>query len=344
MERFLKLIGGLLLSSLITTGWAAENEKITRFHHEDMDGCVACHQEADQELFKQSMAKECLQCHTREGIKEDFSQALKQLKSAIRTDKPTTKVDGQGPGMSLPIYYSKSRLGGEPNEMIEIPAGPFIMGSDYRLPDEGPKHRVALPRYFIDRYEVTNLQYKRFIHASNHRSPSHFRNRSFPVKKADHPVTFVTWYDAKNYCEWAEKRLPTEQEWEKAGRSSDGRMFPWGSEFDIKLANTPVRWAALKLKGDTTPVGAFEEGVSPYGVYDMSGNVWEWTASWYKPYPGNQHPTENYGEKYRSLKGGSWWDCSFYKCGISAPLFNRSFFHPRTKNASFGFRCAKDTP
>ena len=189
---------------------------------------------------------------------------------------------------------------------------------------------------------MTNLQYKKFIDETNRRSPCHFRNRTFPEGKADHPVTYVTWYDADAYCQWAGKRLPDDKEWEKAARGTDGRVFPWGSEFGIDKANTPVRWVSLRVKGDTTPVGAFETGKSPYGLYDMTGNVWEWTSAWYEPYPGNERITENYGKKYKTLKGGSWWDCSFYKCGISAPVYNRSFFHPRTKNESFGFRCAKD--
>ncbi len=328
-----------LFSSVVAL---AEEGKLARFHHEDMKGCVACHQEGDAELFRKATSTACIECHKSKGVRTDLTQALQQLEAAILTAKPLKRAEGQGPGMSVPIYYDKSRIGAEPNEMVAVPAGKFIRGTDYRLPDEGPQHEMVLPVFSIDRHEVTNLQYKKFIDATSRRSPDHFVNRTFPAGKADHPVTAVSWFDAKEYCEWAGKRLPDDMEWEKAARGSDGRAFPWGGEFSIDKANTPVRWAALGLKGDTTPVGAFEGGKSSFGLYDMTGNVWEWTSSWYQPYPGNKRITENYGERYKVLKGGSWWDCSFYKCGISAPLFNRSFFHPRTKNESFGFRCASD--
>lgn len=284
-------------------------------------------------------------CHSCHGVDAGHGQPpiqLAQDDTLERRHQLNQGLSGKGPGMSVEIYYQQSRVGTEPNPMVLIPAGEFLMGSDDRLPDEGPQHKRTTPAYYIDRYEVTNGQYKRFIDAANHKSPAHFRNRTYPPGKVDHPVTFVSWNDARDYCQWAGKRLPTEPEWEKAARGSDGRTYPWGNEFTYERANTPQRWKWLNRFGDTTPVGAFASGASPYGVYDMSGNVWEWVDAWYQPHPGNKVPSDSYGEQYRILKGGSWWDCSFYNCGISAPVFNRSFFSPRLKNETFGFRCAKD--
>lgn len=297
-----------------------------------LEGCLACHRHEQFGGLDMDDIREqkCIGCH------DHLPEAPAPAGGAhdISSLPPT--------GMQFPIYYQESRLGDEPNEMILVPAGEFTMGSNTRLPDEGPEHKVTLPAYYIDKYEVTNMQYKKFIDATGRRSPSHFKNRTWPPGKADHPVTFVSWDDADAYCKWAGKRLPTQEEWEKAARGEDARVFPWGNTFELDHANTPQRWVALKAFGDTTPVGAFAAGVSAYGLYDMSGNVWEWTASWYKAYPGNRTPSESYGERYKVLKGGSWWDCSFYQCGISAPVYNRSFFARKTRNDSFGFRCGKD--
>jgi len=312
--------------------------------------CVECHSDPKHTSVKVALTAECTSCHSAKVALSAVEQTQppqgkpvkrfpdeKAIERSIDRDSLTVTS-----GMSVPLYYDKTRIGADPNKMVLIPAGSFIMGTDIRFPDEGPEHKVYLKAYYIDKYAVTNLQYKKFIDATHRRSPSNFVNRTYPDGKVDHPVTFVNWYDAKAYCEWAGKRLPTDEEWEKAARGTDGRMFPWGNEFNINNANTPMRWNVLHMEGDTSPVGAFKGGASPYGLYDMSGNVWEWTSSWYEPYPGNTHVSENYGEKYKVLKGGSWWDCSFYRCGISAPSFNRSFFLRTTKNKSFGFRCARD--
>jgi len=308
------------------------------FVHPDGRACAACHKQVVAGTLKLPSGRDCHRCHSDRPA--DAGRAPARLQRvALSEPQPNAPLTL---GMKYPMYYPKSRLGDAPNEMIKIPAGKFIMGTNERLPDEGPQHVVTLPTYWIDKYEVTNAQYKKFIDATGRRSPDHFRNRTYPEGKSDHPVTFVNWYDASAYCKWAGKRLPTDAEWEKAARGTDGRTYPWGKDFGFDKANTPQRWAKLGEKGDTTPVGSFEAGKSPYGLYDVSGNVWEWTSSWYVAYPGNTHPSENYGEKYKQLKGGSWWDCSFYKCGISAPTFNRSFFNFKVKNESFGFRCAKD--
>ena len=334
---------GMVVVATITFSTAA-NVYAGKVNHPASDDCYSCHTSQSHPMINQRIAGECIACHANNG---DGGMMTVRRKSGMQEDSTESSqaqlaAGDDKAGLSVQMYYDETRIGAEPNKMVMIPAGKFIMGTDERLPDEGPQHTVNLDAFYIDKYEVTNLQYKKFIDATGHKSPRNFTNRTYPQGKVDHPVTYVNWYDAVDYCTWAGKRLPTDEEWEKAARGTDGRSYPWGNTFDIRKANMPQRWISLKQDGDTTPVGAFKEGVSVYGLYDMSGNVWEWTSSWYKPYPGNKHITENYGEKYKTLKGGSWWDCSFYKCGLSAPTYNRSFFMRTTKNKSFGFRCAKD--
>ena len=341
-----------LLLSLSILGFsyiasATEETALTRYQHtiQASESCDACHAKNQVNVFKSAMANDCMECHSSD--ENDVVMTVSEEQDKKYTDIYADRVKVAPPpdattGMSVPILYDETRIGKEPNEMVLIPAGKFIRGSDQRLPDEGPKYEAETGAFWIDKYEVTNLQYKQFINATKRKSPKHFRSRTYPKGKVDHPVVFVSWYDAHDYCKWAGKRLPTDIEWEKAARGTDGRDFPWGNDFDVNVVNSPVRWATLHMDGTTTPTGAFEGGKSPYGLYDMSGNVWEWTDSWYTQYPGNQWPSENYGKLYKTLKGGSWWDCSFYACGVSAPSFNRSYFKQNIKNSSFGFRCAKD--
>lgn len=252
-----------------------------------------------------------------------------------------------GDTLGLSVYFQQRALraaegGRSPSEILEqkmilIPAGAFTMGEDFYKKNAGPRHQVSLDSFYIDQYDVTNGHYKKFVDATRREPPSHWRDGLYPPEKANHPVVFVSWFDADAYCRWAGKRLPKEAEWEKAARGTDGRMFPWGGLFEAKRANVPTE----EIK-DTTPVNAFPEGKSPYGLYDMSGNVFQWTADWFLPYPGNTVPHPNYGERMKVLRGGSFFDCSYYKCGLSFQTFNRISLAPTTKAISAGFRCAKD--
>ncbi|HSM97910.1 MAG TPA: SUMF1/EgtB/PvdO family nonheme iron enzyme [Gallionella sp.] len=335
----------LSLLALDANAAAMDDAALAGYQHaiQATQSCESCHEKDRVEAFNASMAGDCMECHA-----SGDSDPVVKVEEKKFLDPYADKLQIQPPpeattGMSVPMYYDETRIGKEPNPMVLIPAGKFTRGSDHRLPDEGPQYTAETKAYWMDKYEVTNLQYKQFIDATKRKSPSNFRNRTYPQGKVDHPVVFVSWYDAHDYCEWAGKRLPTDIEWEKAARgTADDRDYPWGDDFDVNKVNSPVRWKSLHLEGDTMPVGSLEAGKSPYGLYDMSGNAWEWTDSWYTQYPGNKWPSENYGEMYKVLKGGSWWDCSYYQCGVSAPVFNRSYFKQSVKNSSFGFRCAKD--
>ncbi|WP_423225514.1 SUMF1/EgtB/PvdO family nonheme iron enzyme [Candidatus Amarolinea aalborgensis] len=172
------------------------------------------------------------------------------------------------------------------NAMVPVPAGEFTMGSnDSRWDDEKPAHRVFVADFRIGAYPVTNSQYEEFVLATNHEPPVHWRGHRAPVELRNHPVVYVSWHDANAYCAWRSHqegrvvRLPTEAEWEKAARgpstdSGDGRTWPWGNTFDAMKCN--MNQTGI---GDTSPVGIFAAGRSPYEAFDMAGNVWEWTRS-----------------------------------------------------------------
>lgn len=223
--------------------------------------------------------------------------------------------------------------------MVFIDSGDFIMGSNERWDDESPEHISETGAFYIDLYEVTNRDYKKFTDATQRQTPHHWPEGNIPKGKEDHPVTYVSWFDANDYCQWAGKRLPNEREWEKAARGEDGNIYPWGNLWTLNKSNNPYKHST-----GTQKVGSYPDGRSVYGLYDMSGNVWEWVDAYYLPHPGNTIPKSEYGKDKRVLKGGSWFDCLSYGCGLSAPTFNRSFFNPDVKNNSFGFRCAKNPP
>jgi len=244
----------------------------------------------------------------------------------------------------------------ELGKMIEIPAGPFTMGTDRARSDlqDHPRHVVKLPAYRIDKYPVTNAQYARFVAATGYRSPLNWKDGRMPEGTAMHPVTMVSWFDAYNYAKWAGKRLPTEAEWEKAARGTDGRRWPWGNTMEADQLNT------YYSVGSTTDVTKYPGGASPYGVMEMAGNVSEWTADDFKPYPGTDAPLELFQGKvavanspkdramkvidlvrvdalYKVLRGGSWKSDPF-----STAAYHRNYTWPNYASDFFGFRCAQD--
>ena len=206
------------------------------------------------------------------------------------------------------------------------------MGSENGGDGEKPIHEVYLDGYYIDLYEVTNDQYQGCVEAGSCTAP-HLLDAYNNGEKGGYPVVNVDWYQAQAFCKWAGKRLPTEAQWEKAARGTDGRTYPWGEDISCERAN--YEYGCV---GDPTPVGSYLDGVSPYGVHDMAGNVWEWTSSEYKDYPYQADDGREDLERTdvrRVLRGGSWNYNLFYVRSAA-----RSWRNPVDDFNYLGFRCA----
>lgn len=223
------------------------------------------------------------------------------------------------------------------DRMVTIPAGEFLMGADDKEDDERPSHTVSVEAFEIDIYEVTNAEFAFFVEQTGYVTeaekagePETWRTYATEGREA-HPVVKVTWADAEAYCRWVGKRLPTEAEWEKAARGTDGRIYPWGNDWDPAKANS--RESGYR---GTLVVGSLPDGASPYGVMDMAGNVWEWTADWYQAYPGSDMTSPYFGEQYRVTRGGGWFSDAFH-----LRTANRSATAPEARNDDLGFRCAR---
>jgi formylglycine-generating enzyme required for sulfatase activity len=247
-----------------------------------------------------------------------------------------------------PVQAQQQEIKGKDGApMVLVPAGEFPMGSDEGGDDEKPVHRVFLDDYYIDRYEVTVEQYAKFLKARGMNEPPMWLAMDEPHHQK-RPVVNVDWLDASNYCKWAGKRLPTEAEWEKAARGTDGRVYPWGNDppDPLRANYGKKQWnnhAAL------VPVGGLKDGKSPYGIYEMAGNVWEWVSDWYDPNYYTTSPSRNpngpESGKYRVLRGGSW-DFAPENLRSSRRDFNIPSSHdydsPSYRNFNSGFRCAKN--
>lgn len=281
--------------------------------------------------------------------------------------------------------YSPPPSLGAPYGMIKIPEGSFYLGNvqekiDYLVKERFQKtafskqfetelinkaeQKRTLPAFYIDMVPVTNLQYERFLKAMAWPAPRidnpeikkeekerlNWEKGTFPKGKGKHPVVAVSWDDADAFARWAGKRLPTEEQWEKAARGDkDDRIWPWGDFWDDfekarleKISRDKWKdyerdnYCACGERGltETVPVGQFPKGASPYGVLDLMGNVWEWTSSWARPYPGGKPSL--FDERKRVLKGGSWGDMKF-----AARCATRAFVLPEWKTDGIGFRCVR---
>jgi formylglycine-generating enzyme required for sulfatase activity len=234
--------------------------------------------------------------------------------------------------------------------MVLVPGGPFVMGADDRDGRVGvevgvdslPRHERDVAAFWIDRTEVTHEAYRAFVADTGRKAPVDprfadfyaWREGDYPAGLANHPVVYVDWHDADAYCAWAGKRLPTEAEWEKAARGTDGRTYPWGDTWEPDRCNT--RETAL---GWTAAAGTTEGDVSPYRARDLCGNVSEWTADWYLAYPGSTLERRSFGKRFKVVRGGSW----LLVHDPFARVTNRTLsFKPTKRHRSIGFRCAAD--
>jgi len=260
-----------------------------------------------------------------------------------------TIADGEGGEKIGPAM-----IGNDGMILDYVPAGKFTIGSKAEdalaeckkyqpdcvlgnLTNEEPLHEVNLDAYWIDQTEVTNKMYAKCVaenkcrhpNTKSRTRPNYYGNPEFD----NYPVLGVSWDSAKNYCSWAGRRLPTEAEWEKAARGTDARTYPWGEGIDCTKANYQA-----SCVGDTSAVGSYKSGRSPYGAYDMAGNVWEWVSSLYKPYPYDANDgRENLNSSGdRVLRGGSW-----VNLDINLRSALRAFGDPTYSDISVGFRCAR---
>ena len=215
--------------------------------------------------------------------------------------------------------------------MQVVKAGAYTIGRDDGDPLEAPVHSVTLPAFYIDRNEVTNAQYAKFVEATKRKPPANWKGATFPGGRDDFPVTGVSWQDAADYAAWVGKRLPTEAEWEAAARGSDARKYPWGNEWQSGFANIGVR---------TAEVGQYPQGASPSGALDMIGNVWEWVADEITLYPGSSAtlpaPPENAVGALRIIRGGA------YDGDQKHDASYRGFLDGGVPYPKVGFRCAKN--
>ncbi len=249
-----------------------------------------------------------------------------------------THLDGEEPTSPTPETSSVEVPLDE--EMVMIPAGPFLRGTTQGGFDERPQRTIYLDSFLIDRYEVTNGQYAAFVKATGHRRagpPSRYAKNTARMRGVNQPVVYVSWEDAKAYCEWRGRRLPSEAEWEKAMRGTDGRLWPWGN---IEIQDG-ANWARVDDGFEVAaPVGRIRSDESPYGVKDGAGNVMEWVEDWYQENAyaeslDRNPPSPEYGT-YKVLRGAA-----YTSAGSDLRITARSKMMQDFRDETIGFRCAQ---
>jgi serine/threonine protein kinase len=233
--------------------------------------------------------------------------------------------------MLLSNQHVETVVGPDGKEYVHIPPGEFWMGCEHDV--DAPRRKVHLDGYYISRYPVTNAEYLAFVEATGHTHPEHWNEGTYQPWEADHPVVYVNWSDAHAYCRWAQGHLPTEAEWEKAARGTDGRVYPWGDIFDPARCN--CREGGID---GTTPVGSYSPaGDSPYGAGDMVGNIWEWVRDWSAPAYGDptliRNPKGPESGKARVIRGGS-----YLNNETLVTCHTRDHALPQLRVVNYGFR------
>jgi len=274
-------------------------------------------------------AEEALDNANELGLNSDQQSLYQQLQAKLPRSRSAAS--------SHKPLSAGSQAGSLEMPMVLVPAGKFTRGSNL-ADDEKPVRKIYLNAFYMDKYEVTVGQYAKYLEVTDMEEPPDWEtmNQSQHQRR---PVVNVSWEDAVNYCKWAGKRLPTEAEWEKAARGENGGIYPWGNE-------APTRLHANYGRSDwnehmaLSPVGSFEAGKSPYGIYDLAGNAWEWVFDWYEHDFYEKSPEKNpigpaKGDE-KVVRGGSWLYVSEFL--RSAHRFNAQ---PLNRHFGYGFRCAK---
>ena len=285
--------------------------------------------------------REYLEGHGVVPEERSLSSVAKAPPPSSQSTQPIAKPESQ------PVPHAREITGKDGAPMVMVPAGEFVMGwredGKTAMRDARPAHPVFLDAYYIEQYEVTTSRYANFLHNTRRPAPDDW-SEQVAQKHGNKPVVGVDWNDASAYCAWAGRRLPTEAEWEKAARGTDQREYPWGNEEPTQQRANFDHCCEFKDYGALTDVGSFEKDKSPYGVYDMAGNVSEWTADWfdyayYRKSPSRNPKGPSSGQE-RMVRGGSWGN---------GPVLVRSAYRsrytpPAKRLDNIGFRCAQDAP